>query len=191
MEKLTKWASGTVRSRPAEAWYGCGAIELGRCHQLVKSRNYGNRFSGSVHVRGESSSASYVDDDGDSLTPDREKANRRCYAKLDLDLGVEEQFSSRVEHRVSVLEDRFREFGDAKDREENKRLKMELEETRLSRDRVEQHLYRMRVWAHGFYGEMVRVGAIREEGPSEAVDVLATLGETSPHEPRGSPRDSQ
>nr|GEU48901.1 hypothetical protein [Tanacetum cinerariifolium] len=168
---------------------------------------------------GESSSAAYVDGDGDSLTPgymrrdinclfglvqslsrwlhahalaqDMEKENYRRYAKLDLDLGVKEQFSSRVEHRVTVLEDRFIKFGDAKDREENKKLKRELEETRLSRDRVERDLYRMRVWAHEFYGEMVRVRAVREEGSSEAVDVLATLGETSPHKPRGSPRDSQ
>nr|GFB16762.1 hypothetical protein [Tanacetum cinerariifolium] len=62
------------------------------------------------------------------------KENHRHYAKLDLDLGVEEQFGSKVEHRATVLDDRFREFGDAKDKEENKRLKRELEETRLIKD---------------------------------------------------------
>nr|GEZ24529.1 hypothetical protein [Tanacetum cinerariifolium] len=36
--------------------------------------------------------------------------------------------------------------------------------------------------------EMIQVGAVREERPSEAVDVLATFGETPPSEPRGSPR---
>nr|GEW66155.1 hypothetical protein [Tanacetum cinerariifolium] len=41
------------------------------------------------------------------------------------------------------------------------------------------------------YGEMIQVGAVREERPSKAVDVLATFGETPPSEPRGSPRDSQ
>ncbi|GJW28029.1 hypothetical protein Tco_0044904 [Tanacetum coccineum] len=140
------------------------------------------RFFGSIYVRGESSSVSYVDDDGDILTPG--------YMRRDIN-SIFGRFSSGVEHRVTVLEDRFREYGNAKDREENKRLKREVEETRLSKDQVERDLYRMRVWAHRFYGEMVRVGAVREEGPSEAVDVLATLGETSPHEPRGSPRDSQ
>ncbi|GJY70595.1 hypothetical protein Tco_0474298 [Tanacetum coccineum] len=108
---------------------------------------------------------------------------------LDEYLRNEIHHGHRVEHRVTTLEDQVRSLVQG-DREENKRLRRELEETRLSRDQVLRDFYRLRVWAHGFYGEMVRVGAIRKEGPSEAIDVVATLRGTSPHEPRGSPRDS-
>ncbi|GJU05571.1 putative reverse transcriptase domain-containing protein [Tanacetum coccineum] len=118
---------------------------------------------------------------------DREKENRRRYAKLDADLGVEEQFSSRVEGRMIVLEDCFREFGNAEDRVERKKLKRDLEEAKLSntilrmdKEQVERDLYQMRAWAYGFYQEMIRIRAIPEERSSEAIDVLVVYGET-PH----------
>ncbi|GJY47489.1 hypothetical protein Tco_0436552 [Tanacetum coccineum] len=106
-----------------------------------------HRFSGSVYVRGESSSAAYVDNDGDILTPDREKENRRRNAKLDTDLVIEEQFSSRMEQRVTMLEDHFRESGDAEDRVERKKLKRDLEARisntilHMDKERVERDLY--------------------------------------------------
>nr|GEV65652.1 putative reverse transcriptase domain-containing protein [Tanacetum cinerariifolium] len=142
---------------------------------------------------GESSSAAYDDDDGDILTPgcmrkdikslfrrvqslsrrrtnrettharvkDREKANRRHYAKLDTYL--------------------------AEDKVDCKKLKRDLEKARLSntvlcmdKEQVERDLYQMRTWAYEFYQEMVRVIAVQKEGQSEVVDVLTTLGETSP-----------
>ncbi|GJS39938.1 hypothetical protein Tco_0564981 [Tanacetum coccineum] len=92
-----------------------------------------------------------------------------------------------------VLEDCFREFGNAEDRVERKKLKRDQEEAKLSntilrmdKEQVERDLYQMRAWAYGFYQKMIRIGAIPEERSSEAIDVLAVYGET-PHMSRKDP----
>nr|GEX87627.1 hypothetical protein [Tanacetum cinerariifolium] len=78
----------------------------------------------------------------------------------------------------SVHEDMVREFGNVEERAECKKLKKELEETRLSnillrmkKERVERDLYWTRVQAHEFYQEMIRRGVVFEERPNEAIDV--------------------
>nr|GEY26471.1 hypothetical protein [Tanacetum cinerariifolium] len=78
----------------------------------------------------------------------------------------------------------FKNWNKMRLEKRNERLKKRLisaEENdtlvRIDRDRAERDLYHLRVWAYRFYEEMIRSGAV-EERPSEAVDVLATFGET-------------
>ncbi|GJS82614.1 hypothetical protein Tco_0749155 [Tanacetum coccineum] len=80
---------------------------------------------------------------------------------------------------------------------ECKKLKKELEETRLSntllrmqKERVERDLYWTRVQAYEFYQEMIRMGVVFEERPNEAIDVPVKDEESPSSELRGSPRDS-
>ncbi|GKD57603.1 putative reverse transcriptase domain-containing protein [Tanacetum coccineum] len=63
---------------------------------------------------------------------------------LDEELRNEIQHGHKVEHIVTTLEDQVQNLVQG-DREENKRLKRELEETRLSKDRVEQDFYHKRI----------------------------------------------
>ncbi|GJT58872.1 putative reverse transcriptase domain-containing protein [Tanacetum coccineum] len=77
---------------------------------------------------------------------------------------------------------------------ECKKLKKELEDTRLSntllrmqRERVERDLYWTRVQAHEFYREMIRRGVVFEERPNEAIDVPVEDEESPSSEPLGSP----
>ncbi|GJR20221.1 zinc finger BED domain-containing protein RICESLEEPER 2 [Tanacetum coccineum] len=117
---------------------------------------------------------------------------------IDFDRGVVEHRDDKIENVVVTLDDRVRKLEQYGVGEENQRLKKKLKSKEMSetflrwdRARVERDFYEMRAWAYGFYHEMFRVRAVREERPSEAVDVLATFRETPPPEPRGSPRDSQ
>ncbi|GKE54740.1 hypothetical protein Tco_1489896 [Tanacetum coccineum] len=126
----------------------------------------------------------------------RERKGRKHMDLLDFDLGVMEHKNGKIEHVVVTLEDHVLKLEHDRVREENKRLKKKLKYAKMSdtlvridRDLVERDLYHLRVWAYGFYGEMVRSG-VAEERSCEAIDVLATFGETQPIEPRGSPRDS-
>ncbi|GKA26470.1 hypothetical protein Tco_0712579 [Tanacetum coccineum] len=123
------------------------------------------------------------------LTLKRLREGHQYMDTFDFDLGVEERYSSRVEHIVTTLEDRVQNLEGDENRVDNKRLKWELEEIRLSKDRVERDLYKLRLWAYGFYEGMLRVGAIGER-PSEAIDVLAVFGESQPLESQGPPEDS-
>ncbi|GJX56143.1 hypothetical protein Tco_0286040 [Tanacetum coccineum] len=61
--------------------------------------------------------------------------------------------------------------------------------------RVEHHMDTLgdrvqKVWAYGFYKEMVRAGVV-EERPSEAIDVTTVHGESQPPEPLGPPDGPQ
>ncbi|GJR91197.1 hypothetical protein Tco_0215208 [Tanacetum coccineum] len=162
-----------------------------------------SRFSGSVYIQGEPSSAAYVDDDGDSLMPGcmRRDINSlfEQVQSLSKQMSIHETAHARVEDREKAYRTLYAKLDtDLEDRVERKKLERDLEEARLSntilrmdKERIERYLYQTRAWAYGFYQEMVQVRAVREEGSSEVVDILATLGETSPHKPRGSPRDLQ
>ncbi|GKE38074.1 hypothetical protein Tco_1461479, partial [Tanacetum coccineum] len=181
----------------------------------------------SVYEVGESSTATFLREDGDSLLPgfmrrdidslfgriaslsrrlcSREtmhalvkkkgKAKDKYYGKLILDLGNE--VSSSVEEGAAAMENLVRKLGNAEERAECKKLKKELEESRLSntllrmqKERVERDLYWTRVQAYEFYQEMIRRGVMFEERPNEAIDVPVEDEESPSSEPRGSPRDS-
>ncbi|GJY22569.1 hypothetical protein Tco_0396227 [Tanacetum coccineum] len=181
----------------------------------------------SVHEVGESSTATFLREDGDSLLPSfirrdinslfgriaslskrvciretthalvkkKGEAKDKYYGKLIVDLGNEVRCS--VGEREAVLEDIIREFGNAEEKAECKKLKKEMEDARLSntllrmqKEQVERDLYWTRVQAHEFYQEMIRRGVVFEERPNEAIDVLVKDEESPSSEPRGSPRDS-
>ncbi|GJR49688.1 hypothetical protein Tco_1400209 [Tanacetum coccineum] len=132
---------------------------------------------------GESSTATFLREDGDSLLPsfirrdinslfgriyslskrvcirdtahalvkNKGKEKDKYYGKLILDLGNEVR--SSVEERVTALEDPVREFCNAEERLECKKLKRELEEAglsntllRMQNERVERDLYWTRVF---------------------------------------------
>ncbi|GKF49902.1 hypothetical protein Tco_0143153, partial [Tanacetum coccineum] len=97
----------------------------------------------------------------------------------------------------AILEDIIKDFGNAEERVECKKLKNELEDVRSSntllrilKERVERNLYWTRVQAHEFYREMIRRGVMFEETPNEAIDVPVEDEESPSSEPQGSPRDS-
>ncbi|GKB80372.1 hypothetical protein Tco_0947267 [Tanacetum coccineum] len=147
----------------------------------------------SVHQVAESSTATFLQEDGDSLLPSfmrmninslfgriasltrrvcgretthalvekKGKAKDKYYGKLVADLGNEVRCS--VGEREAVLEDIIKDFGNAEERVECKKLKKELEEAR---------------------------GVAFEETPNEAIDVLVKDEESPSSEPRGSLRDS-
>ncbi|GJT76440.1 hypothetical protein Tco_1043165 [Tanacetum coccineum] len=94
------------------------------------------------------------------------------------------------------MEDLIKEFGNAEERVECKKLKKELEEARLSntllymqKERVETYLYWTRVQAHEFYQEMIRRGVVFEERPNEAIDVPVKDEESPSSELWGSTLD--
>ncbi|GJR75804.1 hypothetical protein Tco_0088169 [Tanacetum coccineum] len=118
----------------------------------------------SVHKVGESSAATFLREDGDSLLSG--------FMKRDI--------NSLFEERAKC-----------------KKLKKELEESRLSstllcmqKAQVERDLYWTRVQAHDFYQEMIRRGVVFKERLNEAVDVPIKDEESPSSEPRGSPHDS-
>ncbi|GJX25433.1 hypothetical protein Tco_0231729 [Tanacetum coccineum] len=84
-----------------------------------------------------------------------------------------------VPNSVHKVEDIIKDFGDAEERAECKKLKKELEEARSSntllcmhKERVERDFYWTRVQAHEFYQEMISRGVVFEERPNKAIDVL-------------------
>ncbi|GJV68087.1 hypothetical protein Tco_1483596 [Tanacetum coccineum] len=98
---------------------------------------------------------------------------------------------------MTTLENRVEDFASAEERVENKKLKRDLEEERLSNtllrmqnERGKRDLYRTRVRAHEFYREMVRKGFVFEERPSEAIDVPVEDEKSPSSELRGFPHDS-
>ncbi|GJS40327.1 hypothetical protein Tco_0565370 [Tanacetum coccineum] len=130
----------------------------------------------SVHAVGESSTATFLREDGDSLFPSFIKRDINSLfgpiASLLRRVCVRETAHALVEKK-----------GNAKDkyygRVECKKLKRELKEAGLSNtllhmqnEQVERDLYCTRVLAHGFYQEMICRGVVFEERPSKAIDVL-------------------
>ncbi|GJS91031.1 putative reverse transcriptase domain-containing protein [Tanacetum coccineum] len=91
----------------------------------------------SVHKVGESSTTTFLREDGDmsiretvhALVKNKGKAKDKYYGKLIADLGNEVRCS--VGEREAILEDLIKEFGNVEERVEGKKLKKELEETRL------------------------------------------------------------
>nr|GEV79140.1 hypothetical protein [Tanacetum cinerariifolium] len=156
----------------------------------------------SVHEVGESSTATFLQEDGDSLlsgfirrdinslfgwiaslskrvciretvhtlVEKKRKAKDKYYGKLIADLGNEVRCS--VGERDAVLEDLIKEFGNAEERVECKKLTKELEEARVQ--------------AHEFYQEMIRMGVVFEERPNEAINVPVKDEESPSSEPQGS-----
>ncbi|GKE23007.1 hypothetical protein Tco_1434519, partial [Tanacetum coccineum] len=99
--------------------------------------------------------------------------------------------------REAVLEVIIKDFGDAEERAECKKLKKELEEAgssntllRMQKERVKRYLYWTRVQAHEFYQEMIHKGVVFKERPNEAIDVPVADEESPSSKLRGSPRDS-
>ncbi|GKB70404.1 hypothetical protein Tco_0931816 [Tanacetum coccineum] len=123
------------------------------------------------------------------------KAKDKYYGKLIADLGNEVRCS--VGERDTVLEDIIKDFGNAKERVECKKLKKDLEDARSSntllsmqKEQVERDLYWTRVQTHEFYQEMIRRGFMLEERANEAIDVPVKDEESPSSKLRGSPRDS-
>ncbi|GKC79149.1 hypothetical protein Tco_1129923 [Tanacetum coccineum] len=117
----------------------------------------------SVHKVGESSTTNFLREDNDSL----------------LHSFMRRGINSLFGEREVVLEDIIKDFGDAEQRAECKKLKKELEEARSSntllcmhKERVERDFYWTRVQAHEFYQEMISRGVVFEERPNKAIDVL-------------------
>ncbi|GKG34055.1 hypothetical protein Tco_0434214, partial [Tanacetum coccineum] len=98
-----------------------------------------------------------------------------------------------VGEREAVLEDIIKDFGNAEERVECKKLKKDLEDARSSNTllrmqnkQVERDLYWTRVQAHEFYREMIYRGVVFEERPNEAIDVPVEDEESPSFEPQGS-----
>nr|GEX43508.1 hypothetical protein [Tanacetum cinerariifolium] len=112
-----------------------------------------------------------------ALVEKKGKAKNKYYGKLILDLSNE--VCSSVEQGTTAMERLVKKLGNAKDKAECKKLKKELEETRLSNTflcmqnkRVERGFYWTRVRAHKFYQEMICRGIVFEEKPNETIEVL-------------------
>ncbi|GJX09238.1 hypothetical protein Tco_0199097 [Tanacetum coccineum] len=103
--------------------------------------------SNSLHEVGESSTATFLQEDGDSLLP--------SFMRRDINsiFGRIASLTRRVVgEREAVLEDIIKEFGNAEERVECKKLKKEMEDARLSntllrmqKEQVERDLYWTRV----------------------------------------------
>ncbi|GKD10828.1 hypothetical protein Tco_1190513 [Tanacetum coccineum] len=159
----------------------------------------GETVPNSVHAVSESSAATFLHKDGDSLLPGLMRrdinsifgriaslSRRVCIRETTHALAEKKgkakdkyygklisdlgnEVRFSVEERVTALEDLIRKFGNAKERVKSKKLKRDLEEERLSNT-----LFRV----------------VFEERPSEAIDVSVEDEETPSSELRGSPRDS-
>ncbi|GJZ46421.1 hypothetical protein Tco_0594017 [Tanacetum coccineum] len=148
----------------------------------------------SVHEIGESSIATFLQEDGDRLLPG--------FMRRDIDslfgriASISRQLCGR-ETAHALVEKKGKAKDKCYERAECKKLKKELEDTRSSnillsmqKERVERDLYWTRVQAHEFYREMIRRGVVFEERPNEAIDVPVEDEESPSSELRGSPRDS-
>ncbi|GJY40742.1 hypothetical protein Tco_0428012 [Tanacetum coccineum] len=148
--------------------------------------------SASVHKVGESSTATFHKEDGDSLLPG--------FMRRDINSlfgQIASLLRRLVEEGTAAMENLVRKLGNAEERAECKKLKKELEELRLSntllrmqKERVERDLYWTRIQAYEFYQEMIRRGIVFEERPNEVIDVSVEDEESPSFEPRGSPLDS-
>ncbi|GJT62398.1 DNA-directed DNA polymerase [Tanacetum coccineum] len=122
----------------------------------------------------------------EALVEKKWKSNDKCYGKLILD--SDNEVRSSVEEGATALENLVRKFGNAEEGVKCKKLKKELEETRLSNillrmqnEQVERDLYWTRVQAHEFYQEMIHRGVVFEERLNETINVQnhATKSDTS------------
>ncbi|GJY75594.1 hypothetical protein Tco_0480710, partial [Tanacetum coccineum] len=150
----------------------------------------------SVYEVGESSTATFLQEDGDSLLPNSMRRDINSFL-VGL-LLLQDELRSSVEEGATALENLVRKFGNADEGVECKKLKRELEEARLSntllrmqKERVKRDLYWNRVQAYEFYQEMIRRGVVFEERPNKAINVPIKDEESPSSEPRGSPRDSE
>ncbi|GKB40563.1 hypothetical protein Tco_0885505 [Tanacetum coccineum] len=85
----------------------------------------------SVHEVGESSTATFLREDGDSLLPGLMRRDiDSLFGRLILDLGNE--VHSSMEEGAAAMENLVRKLGNAEEKVECKKLKKELEESRLS-----------------------------------------------------------
>ncbi|GKC98329.1 hypothetical protein Tco_1168604 [Tanacetum coccineum] len=140
--------------------------------------------------QGESSTAAIPREDGDRLLPGFMRQDIDSF----FDLGNE--VHSSVEQGTIAMEKLVEKLGNVEEKAECKKLKMELEEARLSNtflrmqnERVERDLYWTRVRAHEFYQEMIHRGFVFEERPNEAINVLIEDEKSPLSEPQGSPPD--
>ncbi|GJU22014.1 hypothetical protein Tco_1155356 [Tanacetum coccineum] len=143
----------------------------------------------SVHEVGESFTATFIREDGDSLLPG--------FMRRDIKYLFGNEVWCSLGEREAVLEDIIKDFGNAEERVECKKLKKELEETRSSntllhiqKERVERDFYWTIVQAHEFYREMICRGVVFEERLNGAIDVPFKDEESPSSEPRESPPDS-
>nr|GEU28747.1 hypothetical protein [Tanacetum cinerariifolium] len=129
----------------------------------------------SVHEVGESSTASFLQEDNDGLFPG---LMRRDINSL---------------FGTAATENLVRKLGNAEEKDKCKKLKNELEEARfgntllcMQKERVERDLYWTRVKAHEFYREMIRKGFMFKERLDETIDVPLEDEESPSSEPQGS-----
>ncbi|GJU92853.1 hypothetical protein Tco_1317609, partial [Tanacetum coccineum] len=130
-----------------------------------------------------------------AIVKKKRKAKDKYYGKLIADLGNEVR--SSMEEGAASMENLLRKLGNAEERNECKKLKRELEESRSSnillrmqKERVKRDLYWTRDQAYEFYQEMIRRGVMFEERLNDAIDVPIEDEESPSSKPRGSPRDS-
>ncbi|GJY28659.1 putative reverse transcriptase domain-containing protein [Tanacetum coccineum] len=115
---------------------------------------------------------------------------RRRMDAFDVDLAFIEQDSTRVSDDVLALqEDRARDW------EENRRLKIRLDELEASntlaamdRERLEREFFNMRVWVSRQLFEVMGRGAM-EARPSLSIDVLVVYEDSKHSELQGPPDD--
>ena len=127
----------------------------------------------------------------------RDKVVKHQMELLDWDLGEVEKKQDETKGELKWLGKRFQMWDEEGVRAENKKLKHQLDDVKMSRtiyrmdnDRLEKDLYVLRCWAYAHHQEMVRIGVIARRS-YDVTDVLAEYGETSPPKPPGSPRDHQ
>ncbi|GJZ76892.1 putative reverse transcriptase domain-containing protein [Tanacetum coccineum] len=115
----------------------------------------------SVHEVGESSTATFLQEDAHALVEKKGKAKDEYYGKLILDLG--NKVRSSMEKGAAAMENLVRKLGNAEERVECKKLKKELEEARGV-------MFKQRL------NEAIDVPVEDEESPSsEPRDPLVTL----------------
>ncbi|GJV48411.1 putative reverse transcriptase domain-containing protein [Tanacetum coccineum] len=145
---------------------------------------------------GESSTSTFLQEDGDSLLPSfmRRDVNSLFgrIASLTRRVCGREMAHALVEKKGKAKDKYYGKL--ILDLVECKKLKKELKETRLrntllhmQKQRVQRDLYWTRVQAHEFYKEMIRKGVVFEERPNEAIDVPIKDEESPSSKQRGSP----
>nr|GEW48710.1 putative reverse transcriptase domain-containing protein [Tanacetum cinerariifolium] len=109
-----------------------------------------------------------------ALVEKKGKAKDKYYGKLSLDLGNEVQ--SSVEQGATALENLVRKFGNAEERVECKKLKKELEDTRLSNTLLRE-LYKKndRMRLSMFRSRIRRVHYLSYGDPRETLSSLVSL----------------
>ncbi|GJR05208.1 hypothetical protein Tco_0528192 [Tanacetum coccineum] len=135
----------------------------------------------------------------EALTQSREREGRRHMDLLDFDLGVVENNNDKIEHQVVSLGERDLKIEQDDVRGENKRLRRMLKSAkesvmfaRMKRDKAERDIYHLRVWAYGFYKEMI-LSRVMEKGQPKLWLMIMPPEKIweDPQEERGDPQEER